>query len=436
MDSVALNFGLVLLFVLIGGFFAASEIALVSLRESQVNALSEHSRRGARVAELKADSNRFLSAVQVGVTVAGFFASSYGAATLAVDLQPVLSDWGLPTGAAATTALIVVTAFVSYLSLVFGELVPKRLAMQRTEGVALVTAGALDKVATAFRPIIWLLSKSTNGVVRLLGITPGADAETVSEAELREMVRTSEQLSTEERQLVGDAFQASDRILGEVMVPRTEVDFLDSNLSLSDAAAEIADKPHSRYPIIAGSVDDVVGFVHVRDLYAASHATSRDHTSLGDLTRPIAAFPNSKSLLSTLAGMRRGGGHLAVVIDEYGGTDGIVTVEDLVEEVVGEIHDEYDPSTKPVTRCSDGSVEADGLLHRSEVAEHIGLSLPEGSYDTLAGFVLSHFDQMPAEGDSIDALGHRFAVQEMDGNRIARVRITSRDRHSRNDGTV
>ncbi|GAB3300749.1 hemolysin family protein [Parasphingorhabdus pacifica] len=424
MDGVALNLVLVLVFVLIGGFFAAAEIALVSLREGQVRGLAERGRRGARVARLKSDSNRFLSAVQVGVTFAGFFASSYGGATIAVRLEPALAGLGLPIGLAATVALILVTLFVSYLSLVFGELAPKRLALQMPEGVSLFTAGVLDRVATFFRPVIWLLSKSTNAVVRVIGLNPGADEPSVSEEELRDMVRTNQQLTVEERRLVIDAFEAGDRVLSEVMVPRTEVSFLESGMSLAEAATEVEDKPHSRYPVTHGSADEVVGFVHIRDLYAATHDLKSGVDTVGDLARPVTAMPGSKPILSALARMRRGGGHMALVIDEYGGTDGIVTVEDLVEEVVGEIWDEYDPSARPVEPATDGAYYADGLLHRNDVEEQTGIVLPDGPHTTLAGFVLSRLGRTPAEGDSVRALGHVFTVSEMDGRRIARLRIT------------
>ncbi len=419
MDGIAWNLALVMVFVLVGGFFAAAEIALVALREGQVSKLAEQGRRGARVAALRRDSNRFLSAVQIGVTFAGFFASSYGGATIAVRIQPALEGWGVPVGIAATVALVLVTAFVSYLSLVFGELTPKRLALQRTEGVALLTAGVLDKVATLARPMIWVLSKSTNAVVRLLGVDPQASESKVTQDELRDMVRTNEQLSVEERELLDDAFQAGDRVLAEVMVPRTEVDFLHASTTLSDAVEEILDKPHSRYPVIGETTDDVLGFIHVRDLL--NRADSR---TVGEVVRPAAALPRSKPALSALSHMRQSSSHLAVVVDEYGGTDGIATIEDLVEEIVGEIWDERDPSATPATPHSDGTYDIDGLTHHDDVREQTGISLPPGPHDTLGGFVMGRLGRVPAEGDTVDALGHRFTVLAMDGRRIERVRIT------------
>jgi putative hemolysin len=422
--DVVLEIGLVLFFVLIGGFFAAAEIALVSLRSGQVTALAEGGARGRAVARLRGDSNRFLSAVQIGVTFTGFFASSYGGATLATRLQPGLTGLGLPIALAATVALVLVTAIVSYLSLVVGELVPKRLALQKPEAVSLTTAPVLDRVATLTRPLIWLLSRSTNAVVRLLGVDPRTPADEVSEDELRDMVRTTSTLTDDERRLLTDAFTATDRVISEVMVPRTEVDFLDAEDTAADAVTHVSNRPHSRYPVIGESVDDVVGVVHVRDLLTARPGPDGTPPRLRDLARTVTILPGSKPVLDTLSLMRRGGGHLAVVIDEYGGTDGIVTVEDLVEEIVGEIRDEYDPKAVPARPLDDGTYEADGLLHRSDVAEQTGITLPEGSFDTLGGFVLQELGRTPDVGDVVEEVGHRFTVAAVDGHRVARVRIT------------
>ncbi|MCD2189265.1 hemolysin family protein [Actinomycetospora soli] len=422
--DVALEIGLVLLFVLVGGFFAAAEIALVSLRSGQVAALGESGARGRAVARLRGDSNRFLSAVQIGVTFTGFFASSYGGATLAGRLEPGLTGLGLPVALAATLALVLVTAFVSYLSLVAGELVPKRLALQNPESVSLTTAPVLDRLASLTRPLIWLLSVSTNGVVRLLGVDPRQADDEVSEDELRDMVRTTSTLTDDERRLLSDAFAATDRVVSEVMIPRTEVSFLDGGLTVDEAVRQVADQPHSRYPVVGDSVDDIVGFVHIRDLLTASRGADELPRRLRDVARDLVVVPGTRPVLDTLSLMRRGGNHLALVIDEYGGTDGIVTVEDLVEEIVGEIRDEYDPKAVPTRESEDGTYEVDGLLHRSDVAEQTGIELPEGQFDTLGGYVLQQLGRSPATGDTVEDLDHRFTVSAVDGHRVARVRVS------------
>ena len=266
MNGTLAYVGLVVVFVLIGSLFAAAEIALVSLRESQVRSLAHRGKRGAAVARLAEDPNRFLAAVQVGVTLAGFLSASFGGATLSGKLSPRLVALGLPSGAADVVALVLVTLAISYLSLVLGELTPKRLALQRAEGFALALGPSVDRIAKLTRPVIWLLSASTNIVVRLVGGDPNARSEQMSDEELRDLIDSHETLGEEERRIVEDVFEAGDRQIREVMIPRTEVDFLDSSTPVFKAAREALHQPHSRYPVIRGSADDVIGFVHVRDL--------------------------------------------------------------------------------------------------------------------------------------------------------------------------
>jgi putative hemolysin len=424
-NGVLTSLALVLVFVLIGGYFSGSELAVVSLRDSQVDRLP--GKRGDRVRKLRTDSSRFLASVQVGVTLAGFFASAYGGSTLSEPLGEVLVAWGVPVGIAGTAAFITVTAFISYLSLVLGELVPKRLALQRGEGVALFVAPTLDRVATLTRPIVWLLSASTNAVVRMLGLDPRAQGEEVTGEELRDMVSTHGELGTEERRVLADVFGAADRELNEVMVPRTEVEFLSADTLLADAARHVLDKPHSRYPVTGRTVDDIVGVVHVRDLFTTVLMDRQDMTgsgaaaarTVGAIVRPVPLLPGSKPVLAALTEMRANRTHLAVVVDEYGGTDGIVTMEDILEELVGEIEDEYDLAKD----AGADATEFDGLLHREELAGVTGILLPDGPYETLAGFVQTQLGRVPAVGDGFEAHGHRFTVTEMDGRRVARVRI-------------
>ena len=420
MDGILLSLALVLLFVLVGGFFSASELALVSLRDAQVRRMAGADRRGERVAHLRADSNRFLSAVQVGVTLAGFFSAAYGGSTLAEPLAEVLTAWGLPAGIAGTIAFVIVTIAIAYLSLVLGELVPKRLALQRPEAVARAVAPTLDRVATFSRPVIWLLGRSTNAVVRMLGLDPRASDDGVSPEELRDMVRTHRGLGPEERRVLGDVFGAADRSVSAAMVPRTEVDFLDADMTVEDAARDALGRAHSRYPVIGGDVDEVVGVVHVRDLLTAlltePAAAQRE---VRGLARPVPLLPAGKPLLDALSELRTQRAHLAVVVDEYGGTDGIVTLEDILEELVGDIEDEYDPEARP---DADGS-ELDGLLHRDEVADRAGIRLPDGPYETLAGYVQATLGRIPVTGDSVRLGPYRLTVAEMDGRRVARVRV-------------
>ncbi len=422
MNGTLANIGLVVVFVLIGGLFAAAEIALVSLRDSQARNLASRGKRGRTVAELNEDPNRFLAAVQVGVTLAGFLSAAFGGATLSGDLRPVLIGWGVPEGPAGPMALVLVTIAISYLSLVFGELAPKRLALQRAEGIALALGPMIDKVSKVSRPVIWLLSVSTNAVVRLLGGDPHAKNEQMSGEELRELVNTHETLGEEERRIVEDVFEAGDRQIREVMIPRTEVDFIDAGMPVYKAAREALTQPHSRYPVIRGSADDVIGFVHVRDLLDPEMANRS--VRVGDLARNALVLPWTRPILAALADMRREGSHLAIVADEYGGTAGIVTMEDLVEELVGDIRDEYDVAETETTRHRGGDVEVDGLLNLDDFEDETGIELPEGPYETVAGYIMAQLGRLPVEGDQVDYEGHRIVVRDVENRRVGRVLVT------------
>ena len=423
MNQIWINVLVVLFFVLLGGFFAAAGLALVSLRENQVQRLAESSRRGRRLASLTADPNRFLAAVQVGVTLAGFVSAGFGAAQIAPELAQPLISAGLAEGVAQTLAFVVITVLVAYLSLVLGELVPKRIALQRVEKVALFAAAPIDFIARLFRPFIVALSFSTNLIVRIFGIDPTAGKESISGEELRDLVAGHEELSEDERNLIDDVFEAGERELREVMLPRTEVDFLDSRIPVADAVRRVVDQPHSRYPVIRGSADDVVGFVHIRDILDPDASNRGEYVS--QMCRPVVAFPGSKVVLETLTEMRRDRHHLAIVQDEYGGTAGIVTMEDLVEELIGDIKDEYDFDAMPRQPRVLGQVVIDGLLNLEDFEDETGVVLPDGPYETVAGFLVAALTRLPVVGDTVVEGDNEFRVVELDGRRISRVSVTS-----------
>ncbi|MDO5697050.1 MAG: hemolysin family protein [Dermatophilus congolensis] len=415
MAELLLNLALVLLFVLIGGVFAASETALVTLRESQVEAMAGRGKSGERVKRLTSDSNRFLSSVQIGVTLAGFFSASYGAATIAPLLSPTLAGWGLPQGAAATIAFVGTTVAIAYLSLVLGELVPKRLAMQDSERVSALVAGPLDAVATVLRPVIWLLGASTDLVLRLLRLDPDAQRVDMNAEELRAIVSSHGELLGEERDMVVDLLEAGERSVAEIMTPRTEVTFLDAAVPVPTARALVHEFEHSRYPVCRVDHDDVIGFVHVRDLFAPEV----DDKVVGQLVREVVYLPSSKSALSALTELRARQAHLAVVLDEYGGTDGVVTMEDVIEEFVGEIEDEYDQGSPYAP--APGLVE--GLTGRGDIVKLLGTELPDGEFDTLGGFIMAELGRVPQVGDRVVLGDYAFIVDTMDARRVDAVRV-------------
>ena len=420
MNDLALNIALVVVFVLVGGVFATTEMALVTLRESQINAIAARGKRGEKVAGLARNPNTFLSAVQIGVTVAGFASAAYGATSIAPSVAPLIESWGADPGLALTIATLILTLLIAYLSLVLGELVPKRLAIQRNAQFAYVVAPVLDGFAKVMRPVIWLLSVSTNALVRLLGGDPHKTGEELTDEEVRDIVASHEGLPEDERRILEDVLSLRERQLSEVMRPRPDVTSLDDSATIGEAISAVHELPFSRYPVADTSIDDIVGFVHVRDLFEAAADAA---APLSSIVRPIPYFPSTARVLPTLTKMRAEGHQIAVVVDEYGGTDGIVTLEDLVEEVVGEIFDEYDDAVAPV-----GDREIiDGRLNLQDFSEATGITLPRGASDTVAGFVTEQLGRLAVVGDTIDVDGATIQVTAMDRRRIAEVRVTPRE---------
>ncbi len=418
--TVWLNVAVVIALILVEGLFVAAELALVSLREGQVRALADQSRRGQKVLKLVTNPNRFLASVQLGVTLTALLSSAFGAVTLSHEAGDALHRAGLGKTFADVLGFLGVTLVITFTTLVVGELAPKRLALQRTERISLLFAPALDVIARASRPVIWLLSVCTNGLVKLLGGDPSAGKEAISEEELRGLVAAHETLGVEERRILDEVFEATTRLVREVMVPRTEVTFLEAGQQVGRAVEETSELPHSRYPVVRGSVDDVVGFVHIRDLAVAG----RSRLTVGQLARPVIYIPSSLTVLTALSQLRREGHHLAMVADEYGGIAGIVTLEDLIEELLGDIRDEYDPAVAGTRSIVGGDLEVDGLLNLDEFREATGVPLPEGPYETAAGFVLQALGHLPSVGEVVEVAGVRLTVTALDGRRIERLRVT------------
>lgn len=417
-SDIWVRIALVLLFILISALFVAAEIALVSLRDSQVQQLASRGKRGRALAKLMEEPTRFLAAVQVGITFTSFISAGLGAAEIVPVLAPFLQERGLDEDFAPTISFILITLVVAYVSLVLGELVPKRLAISQAETLALLFAIPVEVVARATKPFIWMLTKSTNGVLRIFGIDPKASREMMSGEELRDIVAAHEELTDEERELIDEVFEAQDRELREVMQPRTEVDFLDGELPVFKAAKMITELPHSRYPVIGESPDDVIGFVHIRDILDPS--MSERSIRLSELARTLERYPGTKRVIPTLSDMRRKNVHFALVEDEYGGTAGIVTLEDLVEELIGDIKDEYDEVETTAVR---GEVSVDGGMNLEDFLELTAIELPEGPYETVAGYVVAELGQLPEVGLSVNFEDHRLIVLEVENRRAIRIKV-------------
>jgi putative hemolysin len=402
--------------VLLNAAFAGTEMALVSLREGQVQRLEQRSATGALVARLARDPNNFLATIQVGITLAGFLASAAAAVSLAEPLEEPLDFLG---GAARPVSIVVVTLALAYVTLVFGELAPKRVAMQRAERWALLAARPLQLMSSITRPVVWLLSRSTDLAVRLMGGDPNVRREEVTEAELREMVGTQTTFTTKQRLIIEGAFEISERTLDEVLRPRPDVLVLDSDWSAERALRELARSGHSRAPVgHDGNLDDVVGMVHLRDLL------DQGERPVAELAGELVAFPETAKVLDVLHEMQTRRLQLVLVVDEHGAAAGIVTVEDLLEELVGEIYDESDRDVVGIRREPDGSLVMPGRFPVHDLVDVGVEQVPEGPYATVAGLVLDRLGRVPqAPGDVVTVAGRTIEVLAVDGRAITEVRI-------------
>jgi putative hemolysin len=404
--------GLVLLLVLINAAFAGSEVALISLREGQLRRLEREGEQGRLVARLARDPNQFLSTIQIGITLAGFLASAAAAVSLAEPLVPLLGFLGR---AADPAAVVLVTLVLTYLTLVVGELAPKRIALQRPERWARRAARPLAVISTLTRPAVWLLSKSTDLLVRLAGADPRRQREEVTEEEVRDMIATGTVFRPEQRRILSEAIEIGERRLRDILVPRRDVVAVPADASVAEAIGILVGTTHGRAPVYRGDLDDVVGLVTLQDLVGAE-GRAVDHV------RPVLALPESMGVLDALRRLQAEREQLAIVINEYGGTEGIVTVEDLLEELVGEIYDEFDPDSRGIHRQPDGSLILPGSFPVHDLAD-LGITLPEGDYATLAGLFLDRMGRIPGKGETVDVDEWRLEVLGVDHNAITQVRL-------------
>lgn len=414
---------LVLILVLVNAALSGSEMAFVTLRDSQVNRLALEGERGRKLAELTQDPSRFLSTIQVGITVAGFLASATAAVSLAEPLYEPLSGLG---DAAQPVAVFLVTLVLSYLTLVLGELVPKRIAMQKAQTWALVAAGPITVIASFTRPLVWFLAKSTEGVVRLFGIDPHAAREEVSEEEIRDMIAAQESMPEEQRSIIEGALELDGRRLWQVLVPRSEVAFLTATQDAATARDQLIEAGYSRAPVIGETEDDVVGFVHLRQLVAGVGTVS-------DYLRPALVLPDSAGVLQALGRMQQGRRQLALVVDEFGSVAGIVTLEDLLEEIVGEIYDEFDLDTSNIVRTPAGEIELEGSFPAHDLSD-LGVDIESGRHATVAGIMLEELGEFPSAGTSVVVGDWWLTALEVTERSILRVKLKRTEPTEGDDG--
>lgn len=412
-DSAWFQLGLVFVLILLNAGFAGSEIALITLREGQLTRMEEQGGAGRLVARLAREPTRFLATIQIGITLAGFLASATAAVSLSEPIRPLLEPLG---GAANAVSIVIVTLALTFLTLVFGELAPKRVAMQGAERWALIAAFPLAGIELIARPAIRLLSLTTDLVVRLVGADPKAQREDITSEELEELLTSRRWFTPGQQRIILGAIEGGERTLREILVPRVDVLAFSSSTPTEEAVRLFGETGHTRAPVYEGDgLDDVMGQVHVLDVL------DRDGT-VGRWVRPIATLPESARVVEALRQMQRDRHRMAVVASEHGGVEGIVTTEDLVEELVGEIFDEFDRDISKVVREPSGAMLVGGSYPIHDL-EDLGVDMPEGDYATVSGLVMSQLGRIPREGDRFTLGAWDVTVTRMRGLAVAEVRM-------------
>lgn len=406
--------------ILLNGFFVAAEYGLVTARRTRIREMEAQGNRRARaVLTITAQPPRFIAAMQLGVTLTSLAIGALG--------ETVLKDLFDPWMA---TILAVVFAFliITFLHVVIGELVPKGVALQYSERVALAVSAPVRGFFVLFGPLIWILQRTTELILRGLGMEPpGAEGDVHSEAELRMLLDRSQrhgEIEEEEQQMISKVFDFGDKHADDVMVPRVDVVALSIDLPAEEALKAVMDSPYTRYPVYRESLDEILGILHVRDLFAALMDRGIAEVQLEDLLRTPYFVPETKDLGSLLAEFRAQNLHLAIVLDEYGAMEGIVTLEDLLEEIVGEIEDEFDLPHEEIERIDDHTARISGTVSIDEFDEQFGTDLPDEDYHTVAGFVFGLVGRAAEPGDEVEHEGIRFRVDEVDGTRIQSLTVT------------
>ncbi|MFV9504290.1 MAG: hemolysin family protein [Oscillochloridaceae bacterium umkhey_bin13] len=421
---------LILALIVANGVFAGTELAILGAKRSRLEEKADDGDAGAKAAlALQDDPNRFLSAVQIGITLIGVLTGAFGGASIATQLTPLFSELPVIGPYAYSVAFGLVVITITYLTLVFGELVPKRIALLRPEGYATTVAAPLSFVALLATPLMSLLAASTQLVLRLIGLGNAVENQ-VTEDNIRALVREGAEDGTvnpEEQQFIESIFRFSDRAVRNIMTPRREVEMVEANAPLGDVIDELLESGYSRFPVYEDNPDQIVGIVHVRDLLRLYRSEGRDVPVRAAISPPLYVSEHSRAS-ALLATFRKGRRHMAVVIGELGGVEGVVTLEDVLEEIVGEIDDEFDDaSTEPVVRRDDGSLLVEGSLPIDELKQLLDVEeLPDETtyrYDTLAGFVITLIGRIPRAGDHASWQGWRFEVMDMDGLRVDKVLI-------------
>ena len=424
--DVAISIVVTFLLTLANGYFSMSELAVVSAKRAVLEPEAEEGDRRARSAlDLASNSEQFLATIQVAITLVGFASSAFASTSLSDPLGSWFMSLGMPEGIAQPLAPVLITLAVSYLSIVAGELVPKRMALSNAEAVAKSVSGPIRGFMHIARPLVWLTAKSANGLSALLGVKSADERDSVSEEEIKYMVTDADELTDQEKSMIHEVIDMGDTIAREVMVPRVDMTAMEDTSTLTEVLAVMRRTGYSRIPIYHESVDRIVGIAHIKDIISPILDEGRASDPVAGHVRSADFVPDTKDIIPLLSEMQSSHDQMVIVVDEYGGTAGIITIEDIVEEVVGEIEDEFDPDNKYLTKLSDREWLVDGRFSIDDAIE-LGWPVEDSEeYETVAGFVLELADKVPHPGDIIEKDGYQFRVQSMRGRRLSMLRVVA-----------
>lgn len=418
------------LLVLVNAFFAASEIALISLNDNKIKIMAEEGHKKAeKLRKLLGEPSRFLATIQIGITLAGFLASAFASTGFAERIVFWLKGMqvAIPENIVRTGAVVVITIILSYFTLVFGELVPKRLAMKKAERIAFLAVTPLSLLLAIASPFVKLLTLSTNAVIRLCGIDPYADDEHITEEEIRMMVDVGQEkgaIDLSEKIMINNIFELDDNTVSEIMTHRTEIVGIPATADLEEILSLVSKEKYTRLPVYEDNIDNIIGILHVKELVALLADCNKEDFILKDIIHRPYFIPSMKKNAELLKDMQLSKNHMAIVIDEYGGTAGVVTIEDLLEEIVGNIFDEYDIEEKEYEKLDENTYLLNGSLSLERVNEILQADLVSEDYDTLSGFLIGHLGRIPAKEETpvIEVSDLVFRVEKMDDKRISKVK--------------
>ena len=423
--------------ILINAFFAATEIAFISLNDAKIEKQAkEGNKKAKQIKKMLREPSKFLATIQIGITLAGFLSSAFAADAFADDLAPMLQNL-IPLGLTAwrNISIILFTIILSYFSLIFGELVPKRLAMRNSEKIAFGTIGIIRTISIITAPFVKLLTASTNGVSKLFGIS-GTDEETVTEEEIRMMVDVGEEkgsIKEEERELINNVFEFNDKVVSEIMIHRKDIYAIDINSDIDNILKELDEYKYSRIPVYEENIDNIVGMLFIKDLLA--NVNKKEKVKIAKIIREPYFVSENKPIDELFRDLQKNKHQLAIVLDEYGGTAGLVTMEDIIEELVGNIFDEYDEEEKEFEKIDDNTFLISGSVSIHDLRKILGVEIPEGEYDTLSGYLIELLGRIPSDDEKpvIETKRVTYKIEDYEEKRILWVKACRNNVEEDND---